>query len=202
MQGWLLFLQSITVPLPQLRGSVVGALREIKKDFVRFFRSTHCIVRQYELVQLGLIESRVRTNFRLCESLRFWICVRIENGCRCDSVAGPKTQAAYLLRVSFPGNRVRQMWDSARMWRRWTARKTRHCQIKTAPEKMHGTAFATETRAKFLKHAIALHKDLPEPVGVLAIVRAVLFILIKRDRIFDLVRHHADLNWQFQIIQC
>ena len=54
---------------------------------------------------------------------------------------------------------------------------------------MHRTAFAAETRAKVLKHAIALHEHAPESVGIFAIVRAMLFILIKRDRILNLVRH-------------
>ena len=66
---------------------------------------------------------------------------------------------------------------------------------------MHRTAFATETRAKLLKYAIALHENAPEPVGIFAIVRAVLFILIKRDRIFDLVRHGVDGHRQLEIAQ-
>src|SRR5512132_7860 len=94
------------------------------------------------------------------------------------------------------------MWNSTRMWRRWPSGETRHCQIKTAPEKMHRAAFAAETRAKVLKHAIALHEYAPEPVGIFAIIRAVLLILIKRDRIFDLVRHGVDSHRQLKIAQC
>ena len=48
-------------------------------------------------------------------------------------------------------------------------------------EKMHRTAFATETRAKLLKYAIALHGTRQNRLAP-AIVRTVLFILIKRDR--------------------
>ena len=87
------------------------------------------------------------------------------------------------------------------MRRRRTPGKTRHGQIKTAPEKMHRTAFAAETRAKLLKYAIALHQNAPEPVGILAIVGAVLFILIERDRIFDLVRHGVDSHRQIRARQ-
>src|SRR5215469_6507276 len=94
------------------------------------------------------------------------------------------------------------MWNSPRMWRRRPSGETRHSQIKTAPEKMHRTAFATETRAEFLKYAIALHEHAPKPVRILAIIRAVLLILIKRYRIFDLVRHGVDSHRQLKIAQC
>src|SRR4029453_14012696 len=80
--------------------------------------------------------------------------------------------------------------------------ETRHCQIKTAPEKMHRTALATETRAKFLKYAIALHEHAPKPVRIFAVVRAVLFILIKRNRILNLVRRGFDSHRQLEIAQC
>src|SRR4029077_9138518 len=70
------------------------------------------------------------------------------------------------------------MWNSPRMRRRWPSGETRHCQIKIAPQKTHRTAFAAETRAKVLKHAIALHEHAPNPVGIFAIIRAVLLILI------------------------
>ena len=67
---------------------------------------------------------------------------------------------------------------------------------------MHRTAFATETRAKLLEDAVALHQNAPEPAGIFAIIRAVLFILIKRDRIFDLVRRGVDGHRQLEIAQC
>src|SRR5882757_1612374 len=199
MQDWFLFFQCITVPLPQLRCSVVGALRKVQKDFIRLFSGAHCVVRQNELPQLHLVESRVWLNFRLSESRWFRIRIRIEEWRRCSRVAGPKTEAAHFLRVGFARDLVWQMRDSARMGRRWPPRETRHGQIKTAPEKMHRTAFATETRAKLLKYAVALHQNVPEPVGIFAIVRAVLFVLIKRDRIFDLVRGGVDGHRQFHL---
>src|SRR5947207_4952212 len=147
MQGWFLFFQCITVPLPQLRCSVVGALRKVEKQFIRLCSGAHCVVRQNELPQLHLVESRVWLNFRLSETQWLRIRIRIEQWRRCSRVAGPKTEAADFLRVGLARDLVRQMRDPARM--RWccATRKTRHCQIKTAPEKMHRTAFATETRA-------------------------------------------------------
>src|SRR5437870_11473271 len=93
MQGWFLFFQGITVPLPQLGGSVVGALRKLEKDFIRLFSSAHRVVRQDKLTQLGLVESRVWSNFRLCESRWLRIRIRIEQWRRRSRVAGPKTEA-------------------------------------------------------------------------------------------------------------
>src|SRR5207237_9125684 len=99
MQGWLLLLQRGTVPLPQLRRGVVGALRKVEKDFIRLFRSTHRVVRQYKFAQFDLVESRIRLNFRLCEPGRFRIGIGIEEWRRRCRVAGLTTETANLVRV-------------------------------------------------------------------------------------------------------
>src|SRR5437773_8284309 len=199
MQGRLLLLQCGTVPLSQLRGGVVGALREFEKDFIRLFSSAYCVVRQYELAQFDLVESSIRLNFRLCESRRFGIRIGIEDRRRRSRVAGPKTQTAYFLRVGLARDLVRQMRDSPRMGRRRPPGKTRHCQIKTAPEKMHRTALATESRSKFLKDAIALHEHAPESVRIFGVIRAMLVILVKRDCLLNLVRRGVDGDRQFHL---
>src|SRR4030095_13196127 len=201
MQGWFLFLECGAVPLPQLRRSVVGALRKVEKDLIRVFSSAHRVIRQYEFVQLGLVESRIRLNFRLCEFRRFRVSIGIENWRRRRRVAGPKTKAANFLRVCLARDLVRQMRNSPGMGRRWPPGETRHGQIKTAPEKMHRTALPAETRAEFLEDTIALHEHAPEPGGIFAIIRAMLFILIKRDRILDLVRRGIDGHGQLEIAQ-
>src|SRR5690348_4556828 len=82
-------------------------------------------------------------------------------------VAGPESQAAHLLRIGLTCDCVGQMGNTARMRRGGPARKTRYRKIKTAPEKMHGTAFAAETRAKFFENAICLQKNAPKTVGKL-----------------------------------
>src|SRR6266403_5203422 len=170
MQGWLLLLQCGAIPLPQFRCSIVGAPRKVEEDLIRLFASAHRVVRQDEFAQFGLVESRIRLNFRLCESRGFRIRIRIEEWRWCSRVAGPKPEAAHFLRVGLARDLVRQMRDTSRMrWRR-AAGETRYCQIKAAPEKMHRTAFATETRAEFLKHAVALHEHAPEPIRVFALV--------------------------------
>src|SRR4030095_15147000 len=130
MQDWFLFFQCITVPFPQVRGSVVGALRKVEKDFIRLFSSAHRVVRQDELPQLRLVESGLWLNFRLCKSLRLRIRIGIEEWRRRSRVAGPKTEAAHFLRVGLARDLVWQMRDSARVrWRRASS-KTRHGTIK------------------------------------------------------------------------
>src|SRR5206468_11618640 len=199
MQGWLLLLQCGTVPLPQLRGGVVSYQRKVEKYLIQLFSSAHRVVRQDEFPQFGLVEGRIRLNFRLCESGRFRIGIGIEDWRRRSRVAGPKTQTAYFLRVGLARDLVRQMRDSPRMVRRRPPGKTRHCQIKTAPEKMHRTALATESRSKFLKDAIALHEHAPESVRIFGVIRAMLVILVKRDCLLNLVRRGVDGDRQFHL---
>src|SRR5262245_44832022 len=107
MQGWLLLLQCGAVPLPQHRGGVVGALGKVEEYLIGLFSSAHRVVRQDEFAQFGLVESRIRLNFRSCESRRFRVGIGIEDWCRRNRVAGPKTQAAYFLRVGLARECVR-----------------------------------------------------------------------------------------------
>src|SRR5262245_43534248 len=126
MQGWLLLLQCGAVPLPQLRRSVVGALRKVEEDLIRLFSSAHRVVRQDEFAQFGLVESRIWLNFRVCESRWLRIGIRVENRSRCGRVARPETKAAFFLRIGLTCDFVRQMRDSPRMKGRWPPGETRH----------------------------------------------------------------------------
>ena len=81
-----------------------------------------------------------------------------------------QNRRCYLLRVSFAGHRIGQMWDAAGMRRRRTSGKARDREIETAPEKMHRTAFAAEAGAKLFQDPIGLQKDAPEAVGIRGIV--------------------------------
>src|SRR6266566_5047017 len=87
------------------------------------------------------------------------------------------------------------------MRRRRSPRETRYCEVKAAPEKVHRTALTTEPRAEFFKYAIALHKHAPEPICIFAVVGAVIFIAIERDRILNLVGHGVDAHAQFKMVQ-
>src|SRR5947209_20215186 len=93
------------------------------------------------------------------------------------------------------------MRDAAGMRRRWTPGKTRDGEIKTAPEKMHRTAFPAETRAEILKHAIGLQENTPKPIRMIAIIRAVRFIALKRNRLLDFVRRRVNGHRQLQFSQ-
>src|SRR5690349_17955015 len=93
------------------------------------------------------------------------------------------------------------MRDSARM--RWcgSSGKTGDREIKTSPEKMHWTAFAAETGTKFFQDAIGLQKNAPETIGCLRIVASMGLVLIKADRLSDLVRQKIDLHRQLELPQ-
>src|SRR4029077_7109194 len=107
MQGWLLLLQCGAIPLPQLRRSLVGALRKVEEDLIRRFSSAHRGVRQEEFAQFGLVESGIRLNFGRSESRRFRIRIGIEDWRRRGGVAGPKTETAYFLTVGLARDRIR-----------------------------------------------------------------------------------------------
>src|ERR1700719_1152733 len=93
------------------------------------------------------------------------------------------------------------MRDAAGMLRRGPSGKTSDREIRRAPKKMDRTAFPAEPRSKFLKHAVDLDENAPKSVRIFRIIRAMLLILIERNRIRDLVRQGVDLDRQFQIVQ-
>jgi hypothetical protein len=59
---------------------------------------------------------------------------------------------------------------------------------------VHRAALAAEARAKFLKNPISLNEHAPEPICVLVIIGAMLFVAIKRDWILNLVGHGVDAH--------
>jgi hypothetical protein len=73
------------------------------------------------------------------------------------------------------------------LWRR-SAGKTRHREIRRAPEEMHRAAFADEAPAKHAEDAVRLDEKAPKAVCVLAVVSTMHLVLIERNRIGDLVR--------------
>src|SRR5437763_8405847 len=93
------------------------------------------------------------------------------------------------------------MRNAARMRRGRSPGETCHCQIETAPEKMHRTAFAAETRTKFLKNTIGLQKDAPEAVGIFQIIRGMFLITIERDRFQHFVRLHSNLYFNRELAE-
>src|SRR5207302_6366618 len=93
------------------------------------------------------------------------------------------------------------MRDAPRMLRRGPAGKTRDGKIRRPPEKMDRAAFAAKPGAKFLKHAVGLNQKAPESIPKFRIVRAMLFVALERNRIWDFVRHGVNFDRQFELIQ-
>src|SRR5205814_9314158 len=113
----------------------------------------------------------------------------------------PATETSYLLWNGFARDRVRQMGDAAGMRRRGPAGNAGYREIEATPEKMHRTALAAKTRAKFLENPISLQKHTPEPIGVCRIVSRVFLIAVERDRFQRFVRPHSDLHFTCELAQ-
>src|SRR5438477_8852252 len=93
------------------------------------------------------------------------------------------------------------MGDAAGMRRRRPAGKARYREIKAAPEKMHRTALAAETRTKFFENTICLQEHAPKAVGIFQIVSGVFLIMIERDRFQRFVRLHSNLYFNPELSQ-
>src|SRR5437868_14043039 len=93
------------------------------------------------------------------------------------------------------------MGDAAGMRRRGPAGKAGYREIEATPEKMHRTALAAETRAKFLENPISLQKHTPEPIGVCRIVSRMLLLALERDRLQHFVRPPSDTHFNYEIEQ-
>src|SRR6266550_1851581 len=93
------------------------------------------------------------------------------------------------------------MGNATGMWWRRPSGETRHRQIETAPEKMHRTALAAETRTKFFENTICLQEHAPKAVGIFQIVSGVFLIMIERDRFQRFVRLHSNLYFNPELSQ-
>src|ERR1700689_4486340 len=79
--------------------------------------------------------------------------------------------------------------------------KPRHCEVETAPEKMHRAGFADKTGAKFFQNAIGLDQSLPEFMHIDKIVLRMGAVLFKPYRVLDLARHGPDANVDVEAMQ-
>src|SRR6266404_9736619 len=84
------------------------------------------------------------------------------------------------------------MRDAAGMARRTAAGKTRHREIKAAPEEMHRAGLAEEAGAELLEHPIGIDKNLKKAPHRVRVVGGVLVILREAERLRQLVRHLVD----------
>src|SRR5437870_8952790 len=141
-----------------------------------------------------MVGRSVRFYRALGEALRLRIRVGIKNRLWNRIIPRPETEAAYLLRVGFACDRVRQVRNPAGVQRRRSPRESRHSEIETAPEKMHRAAFPAEPGAEQFENPIALKENTPESVGIFGIISAVRLIAFKRNRVHDFVRRGVDLD--------
>src|SRR4029079_16727554 len=60
---------------------------------------------------------------------------------------------------------------------------------------------ADETRSKLLHHSLRRTQHMPAPLDILRLVRNMLLILVKRNRIRYLNRHLPDLNLDSELLE-
>src|SRR5256885_10340767 len=67
---------------------------------------------------------------------------------------------------------------------------------------MHRAAFAYEASAKLLEHAFWLNEDAPEAIGICGVIRSVLVIFSKGNRVLHLVWPGMYLDFDAGGAQC
>src|SRR5450759_4740606 len=81
---------------------------------------------------------------------------------------------------------------AAGMARRAAARKARHRKIEAAPEEMYRAGLAEEGGAELLEHPIGIDKNLQKSPHRAGVVRGMLAVLRKPDRLRQFVGHVVD----------
>src|SRR5882757_10507298 len=140
-----------------------------------------------------MIKGFCRANRAFAKSGRLRRRVRVKS-CTLDfSAAGPKPDAADFVRVGLARDLVRPC-----TFRRGASGKSRHRKIEAAPKKMHRARLSSEARSKLLENAIRGHKNPPERVCGLRIVRCVCAVLVEANRVWHFHRHGPDLDIDFK----
>src|SRR5690348_14217550 len=111
-----------------------------------------------------MIEGARRANGNFGEARRFGRSVGIESRSFDVSSAGPESGADYFVGIGFAGDRICSV-----ALRCAPPGEPRHCEIKTAPEKVNWTVFANEARTKLLENPIHCNQCSPEPNDGVAI---------------------------------
>src|SRR5438093_4215011 len=157
--------QRITVPLGKFRSGFVGCLAEVENVLLRRLSSAHVVVLENEFSQLRIPISRAGEHHLFLQSRRLRRGVRIERWVREPPIARPKPTTDAFVRIALACQCVRIFWQNGA-----TPRKTSHCQIEGAPEKVDGTALAQKWRPEFLEDSIAIDQDAPETLDLLCVV--------------------------------
>src|SRR5215468_4919246 len=129
--------QCFTVPLAEIRGGFIGALREFEKSVVGRSGLADVFVHQQKFLQGWMIEGRRRTHSLLRKSGRLRSCI----GKKCCvlylTAPRPESHTAHFVRIRFSGDGI-----NLRSLRGPASGETSDRQIKTSPEEMHRTALA------------------------------------------------------------
>ena len=176
------------IPLREVRGGHVSRLQELEQHAIGIGRRPHHVVRQDELVEIRAVERLAWPDRGAGEPGRFRVRVCVVGGIRDRPAARPEPGAADFVRVCLARDAIGKVGNAARMRRRRTARKSRDGEIERPPEEVHRAALAEEARTKPLEHTVVLHEHAPEAVDRCAVVGAMHFIAIERNRIGNLVR--------------
>jgi len=108
-------------------------------------------------------------------------------------IARPETEAAHLLRVSFSRNRIRQMWNTARVRRCGADQRNGSPRDQSCPEKIHRTCICRRTVSGILeirgRFAAGRAKT---DFCIFWIVGSMLVVLIEWNREFNLVRRRVN----------
>ncbi len=74
-------------------------------------------------------------------------------------------------------------------------------QVERAPEQVHRTVLADETRPEVGEHSVHLHEREPEVMHLRCVVGRVSFVGVERDRAGDLDGHRPDRGVQAELVQ-
>ena len=187
--------------LATVRGGHISRLQELEQRAVGIVRRPNNVVRQDELVQVSAVERLRRRDLRIRKTSRLRIRVGVVRGVGDRPTASPESAAADLVRVGLARDAIREVRNAARVLRRGPPRETRHGQIERAPEEVHRTALANESRTETLEHAIALHERAPEPRDGGGIVRTMHFVAIEGNRFDHFVRAAVDVHVEVEPVQ-
>src|SRR5580700_1793432 len=136
-----------------------------------------------------MIKSRRGLHFLLGKTRRLGRGVGVERRAFNVAAARPESRAAHFLRISLAGDRI-----GADAFRSAPPREPRHAQIEASPEKMYRTVLANESGPEFPEDVVTQNQDLPEAVRIFGIVRSMLRVAGKANRVWHLAWHGPDFH--------
>jgi chromosomal replication initiation ATPase DnaA len=195
-------LQRSAIPASGVGRCVVSALQKLAQRRIGVSARAHRLVGQQKLTGRGRVESVGGSDRCDFEARRHWIGIRIERGVVGWPPAGPESGAAHFVRIRLACDIVGQVRDAARMRRRGPAGKSRHCEIETAPEKVHGARLAEERSLELLERAVGREQDAMKALNIVRVVSRMHIVLRERNRIGDFVRTAINVDVQTQVGEC